>query len=193
MRRGAKATEGQWGHLWASTAYPELHLLGQEEHAGLSDHCLLPPALHSSSSRMLAAGPPHPHLSPLSSPSPTLLPSLTCCLWRSDTVSMSCPCSTDTHSLPIALTPWAPSFSISPATHTLLSWFSPDALSPTPRTFLESPILFSHVPIPFLPLFLLLTPPSLASESPTLALAWWPMALAWWQWPKPGTSVPEGP
>lgn len=134
MRRGAKATEGQWGHLWASTECPELHPLGQEENAGLSDHCcLLPPALHSSSSRMLAAGPPHPHLCPLSSPSPTLLPSLTCCLWHSDTVSMSCPCFTDTHSLPIALTPWAPSFSISPATHTLLSWFSPRCTIPHPQ------------------------------------------------------------
>lgn len=106
---------------------------------------------------------------------------------------MSCLCFTDTHSLPMALAPWAPSFSTSPATHTLLSWFPPRGTVPYPRTFLASPILFSHFPIPFLPLFLLLTPPSLANKSPTLALAWWPLALAWWQWPKPGTSVPAGP
>ena len=39
-----------------------------------------------------------PHLSPLSSPSPTSLPSLTYCLWLSGTVSMSCPCFSDTPS-----------------------------------------------------------------------------------------------
>lgn len=182
MGRRVKATEGQWGHPWASTECPELYPPGQEESTGLSDHCLLPPALHASSG-MLAAGLSCPHLSPLSSSSPTSLPSLTCCLWHPDTVSMSYPSFIDTHSQPMALTPWALSFSTSPATHTLLGWFSPKC---TPRTFLEFPILFSHFPIPFLPLFLILTQPSLANESPTLA-------LAWWHWPKPGASVPTDP
>lgn len=127
--------------------------------------------------------PRHPRPSPLSSPAPTLLPfSYT----SSGTLTLSpCSCLTDTHARLMALTPWAPSFSTSPATHTLMDWFPPRCTVPHPESFLASPTL-SHFPGPFLPLSPPPTLPSPANESPTLA-------LAPWHWPKPGTSVPTGP
>lgn len=133
-----------------------------------------------------------PNLSPLSSPSPPSLPSLTYCLWLPYTVSTSCSCFSDTPS------PWpvdtlgSPPLSSSPFIHTLLGWLSPRCSVSLPRNLRRvSPSLclgfFSSLAHSLLvPLDLILTPPSLAHGSPALA-------PAGWHWPKPRVSVPTGP
>lgn len=186
MGRRAKTTEGQWGHPWASTEPRAAPTEATGEHWV---EWPLPPA--SSPPQffygMLAAGPSHPHLSPLSSPSPILLPSLTCCLWHPATVPWPVPASLTlaAHGL---YTLGSFLFHISSHSH-LLGSFPLDALSPIPRTFLESP-----TPSPSLSHSVLAPLPASDSTQPGQRVSSSGSGLvALAEAPETGASVPAGP